>query len=119
VPWTYCFLPVPVVSVAAGAAPLLARQASEQNLTSAQFFAQLLRQVISRPQAMQILLGSAALLPLKLLKPMLQGYRLAERVVVVVRVGAVVAAPQFHRYILVGVGDALNAQQRRALLHFQ
>ena len=43
---------------------LPARQASEQYLTSAQFFAQLLRQIISRPQAMQVLLGKAALLPL-------------------------------------------------------
>jgi hypothetical protein len=64
-PWTYCFLPVPVVLVALGAACLLARQASEQYLTSSQFFAQLLRHVISRPQTMQTLLGSDALLPLK------------------------------------------------------
>jgi hypothetical protein len=42
----------------------LVRQASEQYFTSTQFFAQLLRQVISRPQARQTLLGSAALLPL-------------------------------------------------------
>ena len=42
----------------------LARQASEQYFTSSQFFAQLLRQVISRPQARQGLLGKAALLPL-------------------------------------------------------
>jgi hypothetical protein len=37
----------------------------EQYLTSAQFFSQLFRQVISRPQATQFLLGNAALLPLK------------------------------------------------------
>ena len=43
----------------------LARHASEQYLTSSQFLAQLLRHVISRPQTMQILLGSDALLPLK------------------------------------------------------
>ena len=43
----------------------LARQASEQYFTSAQFLAQLLRQVISRPQVTQILLGKLALLPLK------------------------------------------------------
>ena len=42
----------------------LALHASEQYFTSAQFLAQLLRQVISRPQARQTLLGSAALLPL-------------------------------------------------------
>lgn len=42
-----------------------ARHASEQYLTSAQFFAQLLRQVISRPQVTQNLLGSVDLLPLK------------------------------------------------------
>jgi hypothetical protein len=41
------------------------RQASEQYLTSSQFFAQRLRQTISRPHAKQILRGSAALLPLK------------------------------------------------------
>ena len=44
---------------------------------------------------------------------------LAKGVVVVVRVGSVVAAPQLHRYILIGVGNALNAQERRSLLHFQ
>ena len=43
----------------------LARHASEQYFTSAQFFAQLLRHVISRPQVTHILLGSPALLPLK------------------------------------------------------
>ena len=43
-----------------------ARQASEQYFTSAQFLAQLLRQTMSRPQTWQGLLGSAALLPLKL-----------------------------------------------------
>ena len=42
------------------------RQASEQYFTSAQFLAQLLRHVISRPQVTQILLGSDALVPLKL-----------------------------------------------------
>lgn len=44
-----------------------ARQASEQYFTSAQFLAQLLRQVISRPQVTHILLGSDDLLPLKLI----------------------------------------------------
>jgi hypothetical protein len=44
---------------------LAARHASEQYLTSAQFFAQLLRQVICRPQITQILQGRSALLPLK------------------------------------------------------
>ena len=43
-----------------------ARQASEQYFTSAQFLAQLLRQTMSRPQTWQGLLGSPALLPLKL-----------------------------------------------------
>lgn len=43
----------------------LARQASEQYFTASQFLAQLFRQVISRPQATQVLLGKAALLPLK------------------------------------------------------
>ena len=42
------------------------RQASEQNFTSAQFLAQLLHQVITRPQATQGLLGRCCLLPLKL-----------------------------------------------------
>ena len=41
------------------------RQASEQNFTSAQFFAQLRRQLMGRPQATQGLLGRAALLPRK------------------------------------------------------
>ena len=41
-------------------------QTSEQYFTSAQFFAQRRRQVIASPQAAQGLLGSAALLPLKL-----------------------------------------------------
>ena len=91
----------------------LARHASEQYLTSSQFLAQLLRHVISRPQTMQVLLGSDALLPLK---PMVKA-TLTERVVVVVRVGAVVAAPQFHRHVLVGVGDALDAQKRRSVLY--
>jgi hypothetical protein len=43
------------------------RQASEQYFTSLQFLDQLLRQVISRPQTAHSLLGSAVLLPLKLL----------------------------------------------------
>ncbi len=43
-------------------APL--RQASLQNFTSSQCFAQRLRQVIGRPHATQVLLGSAFLLPL-------------------------------------------------------
>ena len=115
-PWAYYFLPVPLVPAAPG---FLARQASEQYLTSSQFLAQLLRQVISRPQATQILLGSDALLPLKPLKPICQTPQLAEGVVVMVRVGAVVAAPQLHRRVLVGVGNALDAQERRSLIHFQ
>ena len=57
----YCFAAVP----GAGDLGLFARQASEQYFTSAQFLAQLLRQVISRPQVTQILLGKPALLPLK------------------------------------------------------
>lgn len=40
------------------------RQASEQYLTVSQFFAQLLRQVISRPQVVHGLLGKNALFPL-------------------------------------------------------
>jgi len=44
----------------------LRRQASEQYFTSAQFFAHRRRQVMVRPQLTQGLLGSAALLPLKL-----------------------------------------------------
>jgi hypothetical protein len=47
----------------AGALPRL--QASEQYLTSFQFLAQALRQLIARPQCSQGLVGSAALLPLK------------------------------------------------------
>ena len=47
----------------------LARHASEQYFTSAQFLAQLLRQVISRPHATQGLLGSADLFPLKPITP--------------------------------------------------
>ena len=113
VPWAYCFLPVPGVLIPPC---FLARHASEQYLTSSQFLAQLLRQVISRPQTTQVLLGSDALLPLK---PMRQTPRLAKGVVVVVRVGSIVAAPQLHRHILVGEGDALDAQERRSLLHFQ
>ena len=105
-PWAYYFLPAAVVSTA----PFFwARHASEQYLMSPQFLAQLLRQVISRPQTMQILLGSAALLPLKPLKTMRRTPLLAEGVVVVVRIGAVVAAPQLHRHILVGVGNPLDA----------
>ncbi len=42
------------------------RHASEQYLTFSQFFAQLLRQTISRPQATHVLLAKADLLPLKL-----------------------------------------------------
>jgi hypothetical protein len=48
-----------------GLAFLLPRQASEQNFTSSQFFAQALRQLMSRPQAWQGLLGRLDLLPLK------------------------------------------------------
>lgn len=79
----------------------LARQASEQYFTSAQFLAQLLRHVISRPQATQGLLGNAALLPLKPIS--------VEGVVVMVSVGAVIAPAQLHWQILVGVGDTLDA----------
>ena len=113
VPWAYCFLSVPGVPLACC---FLARHASEQYFTSSQFLAQLLRQVISRPQTMQVLLGSDALLPLK---PILHLSRLSECVVIMVRFGAVVAAPQFHRHVLIGKGDALDAQERRSLLHFQ
>jgi hypothetical protein len=45
---------------------LFLRQASEQYFTSSQFLAQLLRQVMARPQAAQGLLCRADLLPLKL-----------------------------------------------------
>jgi len=41
------------------------RHASEQNFTSAQFFAQLRRQLMGRPQLAQGLIGKAALLPRK------------------------------------------------------
>ena len=82
----------------------LARQASEHYLTSAQFLAQLLRHVISRPQVTQILLGSDDLLPLNPLGAFCA--MLIQRVVVMVRIGAVVATSPFHRHILVGVGDA-------------
>ena len=41
------------------------RQRSEQYLTSSQFFAQALRQLMGRPQTTQGLLGRWALLPLK------------------------------------------------------
>jgi hypothetical protein len=44
---------------------LLARQASEQYRTEAQFFAQDLRQLILRPHTAQGLLGKDCLLPLK------------------------------------------------------
>lgn len=44
---------------------MLRRQAWEQYFTSAQFFAQRRRQVITNPQAKQGLLGNAALLPRK------------------------------------------------------
>lgn len=57
----YCFAAVP----GARDLGLFARQASEQYFTSSQFFAQLFRQVISRPQVTQTLLGKLALLPLK------------------------------------------------------
>ena len=46
------------------ASDFVRRQASEQYFTCAQFFAHRLRQVISRPQVAQGLLGSEALLPL-------------------------------------------------------
>ena len=46
---------------------LLPRHRSEQNFTSAQFFAHALRHVISRPQATHNFVGSEALLPLKLI----------------------------------------------------
>jgi hypothetical protein len=42
---------------------LARRQASEQYFTSAQFLAQLRRQLMARPHRKQGLLGSAALLP--------------------------------------------------------
>jgi hypothetical protein len=45
----------------------LLRQASEQYFTSFQFLAQFLRQLISRPQIAQILVGNEDLLPLKLI----------------------------------------------------
>ena len=91
------------------AVDFLARQASEQYLTSAQFLAQLLRQVISRPQVTQILLGSDDLLPLNPLGSFCA--MLIQRVVIVMRVSAVVAAAQLHRHILVGIGDAFYAQE--------
>ena len=54
-------------TLSAGVGPVVFSrlQASEQYFTSSQFFAQLLRQVMSRPQATQGLLGSDDLLPLK------------------------------------------------------
>jgi len=55
---------------------LFLRQASEQYSTCSQFLAQALRQVMSRPHALQRLLGKLCLLPLKdvvdLLKKALQ-----------------------------------------------
>ena len=68
-PWAYCFFPISIAPVAPG---FFARQASEQYLTSAQVLAQRLRQVISRPQKTQILLGSDALLPLNPVEAMLR-----------------------------------------------
>jgi len=50
----------------AGTGTLPRRQASEQYLTSGQFFAQALRQLIGRLQWAQGFEGSAVLLPLKL-----------------------------------------------------
>jgi hypothetical protein len=44
---------------------LARRQASEQYFTSAQFLAQLRRQLMSKPHTTQGLLGKAALLPRK------------------------------------------------------
>lgn len=87
------------------------RHPSKQYFISFQFFFQLLRHVIARPQARQILRNSDDLLPLK---PM----ALAQGVVVVVRVGAVVTAPQFHRHVFVGVGDAFHAQQGCSMRYF-
>ena len=87
--------------------PLLrARQASEQYFTSAQFLAQLLRQTMSRPQTKQGLLGSAALLPLK---PVAAAMPLAQAVAVVMGIGAVKAAPQFHGQVVVSEGCTLYA----------
>ena len=90
-----------VYGVLGAGGAFLARHASEQYFTSAQFLAQLLRQVMSRPQATQGLLGSAALLPLKLIS--------IQRVVIVVRVSAVVAPAQLHRQVLIGVSDPFDA----------
>ena len=61
----YDFLPVRVAIPTLVFKGFFARHAFEQYLTSSQFLAQLLRQVMSRPQATQGLLGSDALLPLK------------------------------------------------------
>lgn len=91
----------------------MALQACEQYFTSAQFLAQLLRQVISRPQATQGLLGKADLLPLNPFSG-----TLIQRVVVVVRIGAVVTPAQLHRHVLVGVSDPLDTQERRTTLYF-
>ena len=89
------------------AVDFLARQASEQYLTSAQFLAQLLRQVISRPQVTQILLGSDDLLPLNPLRSFCA--MLIQRVVIVMGIGTVVASTQFHRHVLIGVRNTLHA----------
>lgn len=95
-----------------------ARHASEQNLTSSQFLAQLFRQVIGRPHVTQILLGKADLLPLKPDWGGMEFEQSVQRVAVVVRVGAVVATAQLHRHVLVGIGNALHTQQGRAMLYF-
>lgn len=92
------------------------RHASEQYLTSSQFFAQLFRHTISRPQAMQVFLGKRALLPLK---PAATNLCSVQRVVIVVSVSAVVTAAQLHRHILVGVGNALNTEQWGTVRHLQ
>ena len=88
----------------------LARQASEQYLTSAQFLAQLLRQVISRPQVTQILLGNDDLLPLNPVASLGAFFAmLIQRVVIVMGIGTVVASTQFHRHVLIGVRNTLHA----------
>jgi hypothetical protein len=97
----------------------LARQASEQYFTSAQFLAQLLRQVISRPQTTQILLGSAALLPLNPTTQTRISVNSTQRIVIVVGVGAVVSPSQLHRQVLVRVGDPLDAEKWRSMLNLQ
>lgn len=110
----YCLAELPL----AGRAGFFVRQASEQYFTSAQFLAQLLRQVISRPQVTQILLGKPALFPLKPDRGGMACEVLVERIAVVMRVGAVVTTAQFHRHVLVGVGDAFYTQKRRSVLYF-